>query len=127
VQLAIQHVKEKLKHVDSKISITFNSWTSEPGVPFLSVTAHYIDSPAGEPQTWELKTEQLAFTIINDNHSRSNIGRILIKSINNYGICTKVRWFTADNATNNDMAIQTVALAIDPSGKKWIAGEHRVW
>ncbi|KAG2741064.1 hypothetical protein P692DRAFT_20688592, partial [Suillus brevipes Sb2] len=37
-QLAIQRVKEKLKQVDSKISITFDSWTSEPGVPFLSVT-----------------------------------------------------------------------------------------
>lgn len=119
-------MKEKLKEVDSKISITFDSWTSEPGVPFLSVTAHYIDSPAGKPHEWELKTEQLAFTIINGNHSGSNIGRILIQTINNYGIRTKVGWFTADNATNNDTAIQTVALAIDPSGKKWIAGEHRV-
>jgi hypothetical protein len=94
--------------------------------PFLSVTAHYINSPAGKPQKWELKTKQLAFTIINSNHSGSNIGRILIETINNYDIHTKVRWFTADNATNNNMAIQTVVLAIDPSGKKWIAGEHHV-
>ncbi|KAG2341707.1 hypothetical protein BDR05DRAFT_834915, partial [Suillus weaverae] len=78
------------------------------------------------PQEWELKSEQLAFTIINGNHSGSNIGRILIETINNYDFHTKVGWFTADNATNNDMAIQTVALSIDPSGKEWVAGEHRV-
>ncbi|KAG2738999.1 hypothetical protein P692DRAFT_20675615, partial [Suillus brevipes Sb2] len=38
-KLAVQRVKEKLKQVDSKISMTFDSWTSEPGVPFLSITA----------------------------------------------------------------------------------------
>ncbi|KAG2742408.1 hypothetical protein P692DRAFT_20645631, partial [Suillus brevipes Sb2] len=38
-KLAVQRVKEKLKQVDSKISMTFDLWTSEPGVPFLSITA----------------------------------------------------------------------------------------
>ncbi|KAG2741170.1 hypothetical protein P692DRAFT_20678888, partial [Suillus brevipes Sb2] len=38
-KLAVERVKEKLAHVDSKISMTFDSWTSEPGDPFLSVTA----------------------------------------------------------------------------------------
>jgi hypothetical protein len=99
---------------------------SEPGMPFLSVTAHYIDSPDGKPQEWELKSEQLAFTIINGNHSGSNVGRILIETIDNYNFRTKVGWFTADNATNNDTAIQAVTFAIDPSGKDWIAGKHRV-
>ncbi|KAG2749563.1 hypothetical protein P692DRAFT_20657084, partial [Suillus brevipes Sb2] len=38
-KLAVEQVKEKLAHVDSKISMMFDSWTSEPGDPFLSVTA----------------------------------------------------------------------------------------
>jgi hypothetical protein len=123
----VQCVKEKPKTVDSKISITFDSWTSEPGMPFLSVTAHYIDSQDGKPQEWELKSEQLTFMIINGNHNSSNIGRILIETINNCNFHTKVGWFMANNATNNDTAIQTVALTIDPSGKEWVAGEHCVW
>lgn len=125
-RLAIERVQEKLKHVDSKISMMFDSWTSEPGDPFLSITAHYIDSPTDTPQEWELKTEQLAFTPINGNHSGANIGRILIETIDKYGIRTKVGWFTADNATNNDTAIATVAADIDPTGKQWNAVEHRV-
>ena len=35
-------------------------------------------------------------------------------------------WFTADNAANNDTAIQAVANAIDPSGMNWDPVAHRV-
>jgi hypothetical protein len=106
--------------------MTFDLWTSEPVVPFFLITAHYIDSLVGKPQEWELNSEQLTFTTINGNHSSSNIGRILIKAIDNYGIRNKVGWFMADNATNNDTAIQTVTNAIDTSSSKWIAGKHHV-
>ena len=125
-RLAVDRVKEKLKHVDSKVSMTFDSWTSLTGDPFLSITAHYIDSPADKPHEWQLRTEQLAFTFIDGHHSGSNIGRILIDTIDNYGIRDKVGWFTADNATNNDTAIQTVAATIDPTAKEWDPVERRV-
>ncbi|KAG2102329.1 hypothetical protein BD769DRAFT_1367557 [Suillus cothurnatus] len=79
---------------------------------------HYIDSPIEKPHEWELKMEQLTFTSIHGNHSSMNIRRILIDTINNYGICAKVGWFTVDNTTNNDTAIETVANNIDPYSKK---------
>ncbi|KAG2747617.1 hypothetical protein P692DRAFT_20644942, partial [Suillus brevipes Sb2] len=37
--LAVERMKEKLKLVDSRISMTFDSWTSLPGHPFLSLSA----------------------------------------------------------------------------------------
>jgi hypothetical protein len=70
--------------------MTFDSWTSELGNPFLSVTAHYINSPTDKPQEWELKMEQLAFRLIKGNHSGTNIGGILIKVIDKYDIHKKV-------------------------------------
>jgi hypothetical protein len=30
----------------------------------------------------------------------------------------KIGWFTADNTTNNDMAIKAVGAIIDPSGEE---------
>jgi hypothetical protein len=87
---AIERIKKALAHVDSKISMTFDSWTSLVGDPFLSVTAHYIDSPVNKPQEWELKMEQLAFRYIEGNHSGANIGRILVEVIDDYGIRKKV-------------------------------------
>ena len=80
------------------------------------------------------------------NHSGENIAKILIETIDEYGIqgkvlsyslhsvsllynCTimQVGWFTADNATNNDTAIRAVAEHIDPSGKNWDPVQHQVW
>ncbi|KAG1805825.1 uncharacterized protein BJ212DRAFT_1486171 [Suillus subaureus] len=100
-----------------------DGWWCEPGDPFLSITAHYIGSLIETPQEWELRMEQLAFTPINGNHSGANIRRILIETIDKH---MKVGWFTADNTTNNDTAIATVAADIDPSGEKWSAVEHQV-
>jgi hypothetical protein len=70
--------------------MTFDSWTSLAGDPFLSVTAHYIDATNDNPQKWELKTEQLAFTPIHGDHSGANIASILIDTIDQFGIRAKV-------------------------------------
>ena len=78
------------QHVDSKISMTFDTWTSLSGDPFLSITAHYIDTPVNKPQQWILKLDQLAFTPIVGNHSGTNIGKILMEVIDEYDIRKKV-------------------------------------
>ena len=76
--------------VDSKISMTFDSWTSTNGDPFLSVTAHYVSVCMDNPQQWELQSDQLSFTPIVGNHSGENIANILIETIDRYGIQDKV-------------------------------------
>ena len=70
--------------------MTFDSWTSTNGDPFLSVTAHYVFACADNPQQWELQSDQLAFTPIVGNHSGENIAKILIETIDRYGIRDKV-------------------------------------
>jgi hypothetical protein len=72
------------------VSFTFDSWTSEAGDPYLSMTGHYISAPKAEPHEWVMKSEQLAFTHIEGNHSGSNIGNILVDIIDCYNICQKV-------------------------------------
>lgn len=84
------NLQDHLQHVDSKVSMTFDSWTSLNGDPFLSITGHYIDSPQDNPHQWRLKTEQLAFSPIEGNHSGQNIGRILLEAIEAYGLADKV-------------------------------------
>ena len=72
------------------MSLTFDSWTSLNGDPFLGVTAHYIISLPDNPQHWELKTEQLAFTPIVGNHRGENIAKILLETIDAFGLRSKV-------------------------------------
>ena len=67
-----------MKDTTGKISFTFDTWTSEAGDPYLSMTGHYIAGPKESPQDWELKSEQLGFTHIKGNHSSANLGGILI-------------------------------------------------
>jgi hypothetical protein len=71
--------------------MTFNTWTSLNGNPFISVTAHYIMAPDDNSQQWELKSEQLAFTPLVSNHSGANIGSILVETLDTYGIHSKVQ------------------------------------
>jgi hypothetical protein len=70
--------------------MTFDSWTSLAGDPFLFITAHYIDAADDNPQKWELKTEQLTFTPIRGDHSGANIASILVNTIERFGIRAKV-------------------------------------
>lgn len=125
--------------------MTFDSWTSLLGDPFLSITGHYIQSAADNPQRWELRSEQLAFTPIEGNHSGQNISKILLKTVDRFELGEKVcviiilntfslsdvyiiqlGWFTADNATNNDTALQHLSNALELAGVSWDAKQHRV-
>ncbi len=76
--------------VPGQISFTFDSWTSKTGDPFLSITGHYIIGSAEHPQEWELKTDQLAFTPIEGNHSGANMSSIIVRVLDQYNIRDKV-------------------------------------
>ncbi|KAK2461046.1 hypothetical protein APHAL10511_006935 [Amanita phalloides] len=54
-------LQEKLKTHPSKISFTFDLWTSDSSDPYISITGHYINTPTDRLHDWELRTEQLAF------------------------------------------------------------------
>ena len=76
------------------MSLTFDSWTSLTGDPFLGITAHYIYSPLDKPQQWVLKTDQLVLTPITRNHSGKNIAKILLEAIDAFDLCEKVCYLT---------------------------------
>jgi hypothetical protein len=80
----------RYKGVEGEISFTFDTWTSDPGHNFLSVTAHYIDSPMDRPDQWMLREAQLAFTLLEGHHTGVNIASVLETVIERYGIRDKV-------------------------------------
>jgi len=107
------------------------------------VTGHYIVAPQDNPQEWELKMDQLAFTPFEGHHSGANMASILLHTLDRYDIRGKVRlklailrqflhpfcqagWFTSDNASNNDMAMKKLAKLIDPLCRRWDPIQRRV-
>jgi hypothetical protein len=60
-------------------------WTSGTGDPYISITAHYVDSPTEQPHEWTLKAEQLAFAPFEGNHSGLNMSNIVVETVKHYG------------------------------------------
>ena len=83
-------VCENLKRIPSKISFTFDAWTSAPGDPYLSLTAHFIDAPTDSPTAWELKSDQLIFQEIEGRYMGKNMSNILGHALDRYGLHGKV-------------------------------------
>jgi hypothetical protein len=90
-EIAEERVRENLKNIPSKISFTFDAWTSTPGDPYLSLTAHFISAPADRPNAWELKTDQLIFQEIQGRHTGKNMADILSRALDRYNLQGKVR------------------------------------
>jgi hypothetical protein len=88
---AREKVGNALKTAKGKVSFTFNTWTSAAQDPYLSITGHYIIAPEDRPQEWELKSEQLAFTHFEGNHSGANMATVLFRTVDNYALRDKVR------------------------------------
>jgi hypothetical protein len=79
------------KRVEGDISFTFDTWTSDPGHNYISVTAHYIDSPKDHPDEWTLREVQLAFALLEGHHTGANIASVLSNVLDRYEIREKVR------------------------------------
>jgi hypothetical protein len=56
----------------------------------MSITGHYISSSLDSPDKWELKEEQLAFSPIEGRHNAVNQAKILIRTVERYGLRGKV-------------------------------------
>ncbi|KAK7025717.1 HAT family dimerization domain-containing protein [Favolaschia claudopus] len=123
---AEDRLREKLSKIPGQVSFTFDTWTSKTGDPFFGVTGHYIDSPPDSPEDWSLKSEQLAYTPIEGNHSGQNLSKILVRAVDRYDLREKMGWGTADNATNNDTCMKCAGEEVDPLKLRWDPVERRV-
>lgn len=116
-------VRENMQRVPSKISFTFDAWTSGPGDPYLSLTAHYIDAPVDRPSAWALRSEQLIFQEIQGRHTGKNMADILSRVLDRYGLRGKVGWFTSDGAAVNRTTLRELQSTSSVQ-TGWAAHEH---
>ena len=119
----------------------FDTQTSEGtgSKPYILITTHYINSPVDKPDQWVLKVDQLAFMLLEGHHTGANIASIIACVLDEYGISGKVGIvfmlytdtdflqlgrFTADNTSNNDMALKALKDHLDPGGDCWDPVQH---
>lgn len=100
-------VIDSLAKSTSGVTISFDGWKANNDVlDLLGVVAHYLDDEH------KLRTVVLALRDTHGSHTGANIADHLFEVLGDYKIRSKVSFFAADNATNNDMALKLLAEQI---------------
>ncbi|KAL5571370.1 hypothetical protein UlMin_020967 [Ulmus minor] len=90
-------LKNELTVAGQRVSLTTDCWTSRQQIPYLCLTAHWIDC------NWCLKKRILSFVQI-PNHKGDSIAKLIESCLQTWGI-EKVYTITLDNASANDVAV----------------------
>ena len=109
-QQAKGEIRRNLSMSKSRISISFDGWKSNNELDLLAVIAHYID------RDYKIENVLLALRNAYGCHTGDELQYQLVTILREYKISTKVAYFVADNASNNDRALHFLQheLSIDP-------------
>ena len=108
-------VTETLKSALSRVSLSFDLWTSPNNLALLGLYAHFIDID-GRPVTSLLSLPRQS-----GRHSGSNVVDIVSFIIAEYNLEDKLGWFTTDNASSNKSCIDALASEYRfNSQERWI-------
>ena len=95
----VANMKSTLASHRSRISYSTDVWTSPTSVPFLGLTAHYID-----PE-WNLHCDVLALRHIPGSHTGVRMASVILSILADFELLGRTLFFTVDNASNNDTMI----------------------
>ena len=98
-----RQLTQTFARIETKIHFTFDLWTSPNHRAFLSVIAHWLDSDK------HLKSTVLGMRRFRGPHTRENQSKYFWDIITSYKIEKKIAYFSLDNASNNDTALQHIS------------------
>jgi hypothetical protein len=112
---ALGVVTETLASAITKINLSFDLWTSKNRLALLGVCAHFINSDG------DSVTTLLALPRQKGRHSGFNIADTVSAIIAEYGLHSKIGYFTTDNAFSNQTTMDYLALEHGfERDKRWV-------
>ena len=101
-------VVTELSRAQSKIHISFDGWTTKGGKRgFLGIVAHYVDKQG------DIVDLPIALPQLTGAYSGHGMAKVVIQTLKEFGInAQRIGYFVLDNASNNDTAIDAIALTI---------------
>jgi hypothetical protein len=109
---AQETIKERLSKAKSQIHLSFDGWPSPSCKGFLGVAAHFLG------EEYELEHLLIGFREVEGRHIGENIAEVLLRLIEEYELEDDLGCFVADNASNNDTAIEEVLTKLNPNCTK---------
>lgn len=111
-----QQLKEDLYHSRSRISISFDLWTSPNPYAILGVVAMWIDA------TGKRRVTVLGMRRIYGEHTGENLGSVVLELLKEYNIIgDQIGYFMLDNASSNDTAVEFILKELCP----WMMPKQR--
>jgi hypothetical protein len=94
-----EEVKQELASHTGKgghVSLTMDAWTANNHIPYLGVTAQWID------HSWRIQNKVLAFRRLRGSHTGENLAAVVHNVLQDWKLVPFLRAITADNASVND-------------------------
>jgi hypothetical protein len=89
-------LKDVLKKVNCRFSLTTDMWTSNQTIAYIVVTCHFIDG------AWQLHKRIIQFIDVKTSHSGVDLFKNILNCIKSWNIEQKLFGITLDNASAND-------------------------
>ncbi|KJZ68971.1 hypothetical protein HIM_09781 [Hirsutella minnesotensis 3608] len=89
------------------IHFTFDGWTSRQNVSFLGINSHFID------RDWKQWRLLLGLPALRKRHTGAALADEVADTICAFDLQDRIGYYTLDNATNNDTAMETLAAEFD--------------
>lgn len=99
-------------------SYTVDAWTSEWRVPFLGITAHWID------ESWKQNSIVLGLELLEGSHTGVNMAAAFIRVLEHWNLQEKPFFLTADNASN--MKTMATELELELGSDIFDSKENRI-
>jgi len=93
-------IKGSLSTAVSPVHISTDLWTSPFRSSLLAVCAQWVD------QEYKLQKALLGLPECRYSHSGQQQAHLLLQTLEDYGIQSRVGWHTGDNATSNDTCLE---------------------
>ncbi|CAN1136985.1 Zinc finger BED domain-containing protein RICESLEEPER 2 [Linum perenne] len=107
-------LKKQLDANQSRIAITSDMWTaSNQKKGFMVVTAHFID------EGWNIQSYILRFLYVPCPHTSEVLSQVLVDTIIEWNIDTKLSTITLDNCSTNDALIDVVKDKLSCENMMW--------
>ena len=107
-----EQLKKELASARSNIHISFDLWSSPNHYAMLGVVFHWIDGIGTQRTDW------VALRALCGPYSGENIAELLLQIFNEYAVSDRIGYFILDNASSNDIAVDTVFRKLCPKMPK---------
>jgi len=90
-----QNNANAMQNAPGKVSFAFDAWSSKTMLPFLGITAHYIDN------NWTIRRQLLSFEHFLSPYTGKRLADTLFKALSEKDLLEKFMCLSGDSASSN--------------------------